>query len=137
MTGKEVVRRAIEFKNPARLPVRFGYFGMDDTFYLKWNQIIGVDENSRQSYDEWGCLWERSEQDNMGQVKGHPLLDWDDLKNYKFPDPNHPSLYSGMEEQYRENAEGKYVFFEIFMLLFERLHSLRGFNNVLMDLYRT
>ncbi|NLM76023.1 MAG: hypothetical protein GX187_08015 [Clostridiaceae bacterium] len=135
MTGKEVVRRAIEFKNPARLPVRFGYFGMDDTFYLKWNQIIGVDENSRQSYDEWGCLWERSEQDNMGQVKGHPLLDWDDLKNYKFPDPNHPSLYSGMEEQYRENAEGKYVFFEIFMLLFERLHSLRGFNNVLMDLY--
>lgn len=135
MTSRERVIRAITFRKPDKIPVRFGYFGVDDTYFLHWNQIGTGDESKAQSYDEWGCLWQRSEQNNMGQVKGHPLKDWADLENYRFPDPNDSSLYEGMEEQLRNNGTDKYVFVEIFMLLFERLHSLRGFSEVLMDLY--
>ena len=39
-----------------------------------------------------------------------------------------------MEEKL-EDGIGKYIKTGIFMLLFERLHSLRGFENILMDLH--
>jgi len=39
-----------------------------------------------------------------------------------------------MEERF-EGSDGKYIYTDIFMLLFERMHSLRGFQNTLMDLY--
>lgn len=135
MTSRERVTRAITFQRPDRIPVRFGYFGIDDTYFLKWKQIGAGDETQRQSYDEWGCRWERSEQNNMGQIKYHPLEDWAAYDTFVFPDPNDPALYEDMERLLDENAGDKYVFVEIFMLLFERLHSLRGFSNVLIDLY--
>ena len=38
-------------------------------------------------------------------------------------------------EQKFEGSEGKYIKTGIFMLLFERMHALRGFENVLTDFY--
>ena len=70
----------------------------------------------------------------MGQVKGHPLREWGLLDSFKWPDPENPTFYSGMEEKF-ENSEGKYILTGIFMLLFERMHALRGFENTLEDLY--
>lgn len=69
----------------------------------------------------------------MGQVKGHPLESWDAAAAYRWPDPSNASFYEGMEARF-EGSEGKYRMTGIFMLLFERLHSLRGFQNTLMDL---
>ena len=48
--------------------------------------------------DEWGAVWEKSEVENMGQMKKHPLRDWANLETYRFPDPDEDSLtfrYSG------------------------------------------
>ncbi len=70
----------------------------------------------------------------MGQVKGHPLEDWRLLDHYRWPDPEDPAFYVGMEQRFA-GSEGKYISSGIFMLLFERLHSLRGFENTLADLY--
>lgn len=134
MSSYEVVRRAIEFERPERLPVRFPALGTCDTHGVGWNQIGTGDRSLRQTYDEWGCLWVRSETENMGQVKGHPLADWQALDGFRWPDPDDPALYEGMEARF-EGSEGKYVTTGIFMLLFERLHTLRGFENTLADLY--
>jgi hypothetical protein len=130
----EVVRRAIEFDNPPRLPVRFEELGVSDIYDLRWNYIGTGNEQLRQTVDEWGCIWVRTEKENMGQVKGHPLSDWSAVDQYKWPDPNQSSFYTGLERK-MEKTNDRYVLTSIFMLLFERLQALRGFENVLIDLY--
>ncbi len=76
----------------------------------------------------------RSELDNVGQVKGHPLADWNALGHYCWPDPNDLAFYEGMGERFA-GTEDKYVLTGIFMLLFERMWALHGFQNTLIDLY--
>ena len=130
----EVVRRAIHFERPDRLPLEFDSLGISDTASIGWNQIGTGDKAQRRTTDEWGCVWERSEQTNMGQVKGHPLAEWDALDRFAWPDPDDPARYERMEERL-EGTDGLYRKTSIFMLLFERLHALRGFENTLTDLY--
>ena len=130
----EVVRRAIEFGAPDRLPIRFGTLGMSDTHSVGWNQVGTGDHALRETLDEWGCTWARSEVANMGQVKGHPLADWGALDRFRWPHPDAPEFYDGMATRFA-GSEGKYVITGIFMLLFERLHALHGFENTLRDLY--
>lgn len=134
MSSYEVVRRAIEFQGPERLPLRFEALGLSDVHNVRWNQIGTGDKEKPQTLDEWGCLWARSEVTNMGQVKGHPLADWQALERYRWPDPDDPAFYEGMEGRFA-GSEGKYVSTGIFMLLFERMHALHGFENTLADLY--
>lgn len=76
MSSYEVVRRAIEFQRPDRLPLCFQALGLCDVHGLGWNQIGTGDHRLRETLDEWGCLWARSEMSNMGQVQGHPLAEW-------------------------------------------------------------
>jgi hypothetical protein len=135
MTSYEVVRRALDFDYPDRLPLRFAEFGKDDTVWITPNQIYPwMNQDQRQNVDEWGCVWERSDMDNMGQVKGHPLADWAALDHYTWPDPDDPGFYAGMEERI-EAVKDKYMLTGVWFTLFERLHMLRGFANTLEDLY--
>ncbi len=133
MSGLEVVRRAIEFGVPDRLPLRFEALGLSDTHTVAWNQTGTGDKRLRRTVDEWGCLWVRSEMGNMGQVKGHPLADRQDMAHFRWPDADSPAFYRGMEERFA-GSDGQYVLTGIFMLLFERMHALRGFENTLVDL---
>lgn len=133
MDARENMIRAIQLRGPERLPLCFESLGLDDTRHVAWNQIGTGDPNKRQTLDEWGCLWVRSETRNMGPVKGHPLESWDAAASYRWPDPSDPSFYDGMEKRL-EGTEGFYRLTGIFMLLFERMHSLRGFQKTLVDL---
>ncbi len=134
-TSLEVVRNAIEFKGPDRLPLIFGALGRSDTVGLGGNFTGSGDRAERETVDDWGCTWERSEVDNMGQVKGHPLEDASKIASYQWPDFDDPKFYEGIEARADELPEGHYVSTGIFMLLFERMHSLRGFESTLTDLY--
>jgi|SRR5450759_532326 uroporphyrinogen decarboxylase len=129
----EVVRRAIQFQCPDRLPVIMPTLNISDVAWVNWNQIGTGDNRLRQTLDEWGCTWSRTDVKNMGQVTGHPLADWSAFDRFHFPDPDNPEFYHGMEERF-SGTEGKFITTGIFMLLFERLHSLRGFSNTLIDL---
>ncbi len=62
------------------------------------------------------------------------MQEWSALDTFRFPDPDDSAFYEGMEARF-EGSDDKYVQTGIFMLLFERLHALRGFENVLTDLY--
>ena len=134
MSSYEVVRRAVEFDYPDRLPLRFGTLGINDSHGVGWNQIGTGDHTRSETVDEWGCTWMRSDVANMGQIKGHPLLNWNALDRYRWPDPDDPAFYEGMEAKF-EGSDGKYINTGIFMLLFERMHGLHGFENTLADLY--
>ena len=134
MSSYEVVRRAVEFDTPDRLPIRFSTLGLSDMHNVNWNQIGTGDHALRETLDEWGCTWVRSEVANMGQVKGHPLADWRSLDDYRWPDPDNPAFYEGMEARFA-GSDGKYITTGIFMLLFERMHALHGFESTLRDLF--
>jgi uroporphyrinogen decarboxylase len=134
MSSYEVVRRAIEFDSPDRLPLRFDALGLSDVHNVGWNQIGTGDNSLPETVDEWGCTWVRSEMKNMGQVKGHPLADWAALDHFRWPDPHDPAFYEGMAARFA-GGEGQYISTGIFMLLFERMHTLHGFQNTLQDLY--
>ena len=134
MSSFEVVRRAIEFARPERLPLSFEALGLSDLHIVNWNQAGTGRPRGRETLDEWGCLWKRTEVANMGQVKGHPLADWSALRGFRWPDPEDPALYEGMADRFT-GGDGKYVCTSLFMLLFERIHALRGFENALTDLY--
>ncbi len=134
MNSYEIVKRAIEFNTPERLPCDFPSLGFSDVHVVSWNEIGTGDNTKKETYDEWGCLWIRTDVANMGQVKGHPLDDWNLLETFKWPDPDNTEFYTGMEKKF-DGSDGKYVLTGIFMLLFERMHALRGFENTLEDLY--
>jgi len=132
-TANEVVRAAIEFTGPDRLPLMFDCFNASDVKWVSWNQIGTGDRRQKMTYDEWGCGWQRSEVENMGIITYHPLSEWENMDNFRWPDPSDPAFYAGMAERFA-GTEGYYVVTGIFMLLFERLHGLRGFENTMADL---
>jgi len=135
MTSREIVSRAIHFRSPPRLPVTMGCFGVDDTGWIggkppaNWTPSVPGE-------DEWGCVWDKTELENMGQVKGHPLTDLSKLDSFRPPDYDDPSRYVDVAPSLDAiEAQGKYVISGIFMVLFERMHSLHGFENTLVGLY--
>jgi hypothetical protein len=74
--------------------------------------------------------------DNMGQVKGHPLEDISKLASFTAPDFTDDARYAGTLASIEEGeAADKYVMSSIFGVLFERMHTLHGFENTLVDLY--
>ncbi|OHB86569.1 MAG: hypothetical protein A2V98_22875 [Planctomycetes bacterium RBG_16_64_12] len=140
MDSREIVRRAIEFQGPSRLP-----------FWQHWNHkmpgfpddVHNIWEMDRQEAgwffdspgtDDWGCGWSTTEQKNIGQVTGHPLADWSALDHYRPPDPRNPFYYQRLGPMIDE-AAGRYVVLTAHALLFSRLHRLRGFAATMEDFY--
>ena len=127
----EIVKRAIRFEAPERLPVRMGGFGCDDTMWVPYKSFWRDSEGR----DEWGCLWERTEMKNMGQVKGHPLAGYSEHDRLVCPDYARfleaDPINAAIE---KASSESKYTQAGIFMILFERMQSLVGFENALVGL---
>lgn len=130
----EIVRSAIRFETPERLPVRMGSLGVDDT---AWIPRRSEDRGERDGLriDEWGCGWDHTSMKNMGQVKSHPLASAAEHEKATVPDYTEPWRYEGLEEHFEraEHADA-YTQVGIFMILFERMHALAGFENVLIGL---
>jgi uroporphyrinogen decarboxylase len=144
MERKEIVRKAIEFDNPERLPFW-------QSFYTDIpNDVCDCWEMDRQkngwffdpndwpdrhkAYDDWGCGWAASEIENMGQVLHHPLQDWAKLDSYKPPNPKDPYYFERLEGEMAD-AEDRYVVVTSHFSLLERLEMLHGFADTLQDFY--
>jgi len=94
--------------------------------------------------DEWGTVWASSVNGIHGQVYDYPIKSWDDLDSYEFP-----PLQEVTSSYYVQNLEKlktrvsnlrKRGYFIILGFnpgnFFERMQWLRGFRNLLVDLYR-
>jgi uroporphyrinogen-III decarboxylase len=131
------VTAAVEFTKPERLPIRCGALGIDDTYGVGPAAAAGW-QPSRAGEDEWGCVWQTPDEEsgvvNMGQPRGHPLTDWALLDEMKWPDPHDPSRYAHVEEALKA-AGDKYVMAGCGFTFFERMHYLRGMDNLFVDMY--
>lgn len=138
MTSKTLVRSAIHFEKPDRLPFT-GCMGETDftgdtvaifpEFGQKWWLGGG-------GLDEWGSSWEvEPGSKDMGQVKNIVLENLGDYMSLVVPDASAPARYSGWSAILdRAEREGKYVVCCNGPFLFERAHFLHGFENTLMDI---
>ncbi len=142
MQRREIVKRAIEFGTPPRLPF--------------WQDVIAdvpsdvcdcweMDRAARgwffdqpaeddRVFDDWGCGWKTTAVKNMGQVVHHPLEDWARLGSYRPPDPRDPFYYNRIDEVISA-AEDRYVAVTCHFNLIERLHMLHGFPQTLADFH--
>jgi uroporphyrinogen decarboxylase len=137
MTSLDLVRRAIRFEGPERLPFT-GSMGETDfsgdtvaifpDFGLKWWLGGG-------GTDEWGCLWEvMPDTADMGQVKNVVLPDITNHPSLKIPDVSDAKRYAAWSAILdRAEQEEKYVVVCNGPCIFERAHFLHGFTETLMD----
>jgi uroporphyrinogen-III decarboxylase len=134
MNKKELVIRAITFKTPDRPPI---YFRNDPDrsdivqvpYYSPTNFIDP--ENTR---DELGCTWNNVIGTGVGYVIKHPLEDWAALETYSLPDPRLPSRYTEIKNAVQKYPD-KFVVAAIGLSGFSLMTVLRGFENILSDLY--
>ena len=131
---KELVNRAITFQSPSRPPL---YFRTDPErsdivqapYYAPTNFV-----DAGKTRDELGCIWNNLIGTGTGYVMKHPLEDWASLETYALPDPRLPSRFIEIEKAVQKYPE-KFVVAAIGLSGFSLMTALRGFENILADLY--
>ena len=150
MTKREVVKRALDFKEIPYVPWSFRftkeakdllqeYIGDTDIELFAGNHFVElgsdigffekVGENLYQ--DVFGVVWDRTIDKDIGNVKGS-LLKGPSLKGYTFPDPLDPRFFRDIPEKL-ECYGDRYRIFSIGFSLYERAWTMRGLENMLMD----
>ena len=138
MTSRELVKRAIEFAYPERLPFDMFVSGASDVFHAKTGKgsDVRLKDSSDQIYvDHFGCQFEVLNRKTMGQPVNFPLKDIHKLDGYRFPDPSDEERYAPIGGSL-EQAGSQYVYTDIiWFTFFERMHFIHGFENTMEDLY--
>ena len=95
--------------------------------------ITTVDKQGGMHIDEFGCAWNRS--GGTPYPVAYPLeKDPPDLSSYKLPDPNRPGRFEA-DRKVAEQYKGKvFLFGKLGMALFERAWSIRGVEQLMMDM---
>jgi len=130
MTSREIVRSALYFKSPSRLPHNFPPEYGNDFYQVELNPP--PDARRNRGTDEWGCVWDCLSEGILGEVADHPLKTWDDFDKLAVPDVKQDSRYEYVKKA-RQEAGDKYVLLSI-SSVYERVHFLRGVENTWIDM---
>jgi len=141
-TSREIVRRAIEFDDPPRVPYTFLDPPESDmlelglvaeaagTFFETSSVPVG-----EIYFDEWG-VGQRATGRAWGHPEVCPLADLSALEDYQFPPVLHPEMIAAAKALVDlGNAAGKYVLGGDPVMGIERLRMLMGFENLMVALY--
>jgi hypothetical protein len=131
MTPREIVARTIRFQGAERIPYDLPEpYGND----FAWTGMSPNPDSRRPSgVDEWGCVWECAGVCTLGEVKQFPLKDWSDWDRLTIPDIRADSRWKDLPGS-RERAGDKFLLAGG-IALYERIHFLRGLENVWEDIY--
>ncbi len=95
-------------------------------------------KHAREEIDQWGCYWNRSENDLTMGHPGRPAIDtWDKLETWEGPDAADPKAYRILNLLSKPFFR-KYKVGVIHDLIYiqNRVSMLRGFTNLLIDHHR-
>ena len=148
MDSRERVTRAVEFRSPDRIPYEWYKHGVGeadrDRTDILWTHYkpvtphrVEVKGGEVWETDEWGCTWVSYKSiPTMGQPLVHPLQDWDDYADFKFPEIDLEKRFAGVDAEVSEFRDlGKYIIGALDFGIWERLHFMRGLTETVMDLY--
>lgn len=164
MTSKERVLRAIEFRGPDRVPFASGvpitsditmmFFSPardwqpDEGYFPNIHPLIyrlsnwrykkylplDVQSSGYERQDEFGCIWKTVIENSVGDVIGHPLKSIDDFDKITLPDPNAPGRFAASAALSKVLSGNTFVLGIMECGLWERMHFLRDFSDILMDI---
>ena len=136
MTSKERVKRAIEMRQPDRIPLLYAYS-------LEKSDIVNVEavrhftgENGEAS--EWGFVWSRIGNGKnlaMGIPKEPIIKSWDELEGFRPPDPYDPTRFDKIRAMRQKYGDDKYYKANLNLSGFSILSMLRGFDRIMEDMY--
>jgi len=156
LTERENFLRTVEFRNPEWIPVSVN---LPNAVWKKYREEledivlrhpilfegyrkgsknfdeISLDHHEKGGYyrDEWGCIWYNLQEGTEGQVVGHPLADWKALATFQPPDPLAGIDWDKVKEKVSEDRQKGLVTEGFGGRFFDRLHFLRGFENLMID----
>lgn len=134
MTRKEQVFRAIHMQGPEYVPLLYSKT-MDDTDIV----IIPVEMHFTgpdKDLSEWGFQWDYIDHNlTLGQPKESIIKTWDDLKNYKAPNAFDQTRFDAIKEAKKRFGDDRYYMANFILTGFTIMTMLRGFNNLLEDMY--
>ena len=153
MTKRDIVKTALEGKNPPYVPWSFrftkeakdaliSHYGIDDIQSSVDNHIIELgsdigffrqlDENHFQ--DVFGVIWDRSIDKDIGNVS-NLVLKKHTIKGYSFPNPLDKRFFEDIPGKLKRHGDC-FRLFCIGFSLFERAWTMRGgMVNLMMDFY--
>jgi uroporphyrinogen decarboxylase len=141
VTSREIVRRAMEFDGPPRIPYSFIQPLESDFVELAvvapghGDIDISHVEKGELVSDEWG-VGRRASGTYWGHAEVHPLRDLDALDSYRFPEVTTRERFAMAEALAQAGDKvGKYVVGADPILGIERLRLLVGFTDLLLALY--
>jgi uroporphyrinogen decarboxylase len=152
MTKRDIIKVVLDGKKPPYVPWHCGFtrearatlvshLGTDDwdraidNHFLKLGHSTGyvVPIGNERYRDPFGVVWDRSIEKDIGNVEGlvlpEPALD-----GYTFPDPEDDLYFSDIPGKI-ERSPDTFRVYCIGFSLFERAWTLRGMDNLLIDLY--
>jgi len=150
MTRKERVELAITHREPDRVPHQINltiparemleqHFGTKDLDACLDNHIAMTSpelpmEDIKPDYvrDEWGVVWNRTIDKDIGVVEG-TVLPEPTLDGLTVPDPRDPRRYRDFAD-FIDGHSDQFLICGIGFSLYERAWTLRGLQNFLMDL---
>jgi len=138
MTSRELVSRAIEFRDPPRVPYYFMFHpNASDIGYVAplgtaTNQPTKLRHGQRYT-DAWGVTWEVSGR-YWDHAVGSPLEDLRDVEQYRFPDCAREIKGLGFLSKLG-NVAGKYIIGTNPIMLSERVRSLMGYEEMMVAPY--
>jgi hypothetical protein len=143
MNSREIVRRAIEFDGPPRIPYSF-MVPLETDFFetgvLDWLQRghekpAATPQLGETRYDEWGVGWEVTTR-WWDHSFHHPLRDLGELESYRFPGVADPERFSWMAPHLERAREaGKYVVGHNPIGMYERMRHLLGYEDLMIAPY--
>ncbi len=137
MTRREAVRRAIRCEDPGRIPVFLFNGGPDSDTDICQFVLEDWYLGPRKDLTEWGFYWNKDESDPMGMgvPRNIVLPEWDCLEEYKktlAPDPFRADRW---RESDAADVGDRYRMGSLYLTGFTVMTFLRGFENLLADLY--
>jgi uroporphyrinogen decarboxylase len=131
--AKEVVRKAISFSGPPRIPLVFRT-DPDKSDIITAGFGTPTQVSGSQEIDEWNCVWQKAANTGLGQVVRHPLQSWDDFESYEFPNPLAENRFQEIPKL-TEEYQDRFIAGGMGISGFNRMFLLRGFENLLEDIY--
>jgi uroporphyrinogen decarboxylase len=128
LVGNHIVKIGSDFNvNPWSPDIRMGQLPSGGAM------TTSLDDSGGLHVDEFGCTWDRSK--GMPHPVAYPLHDEQSrLEDYVMPDPWHEGRFDQARKLVERNKGEVFLFGKLGMCLFERAWSIRGFEELLLDI---
>ena len=151
MNKRDVIKTVLEGRRPPYVPWSFSFtheaaaklqehFKTQDLTSVLGNHILELGDSvgffeplgNDRYQDVFGVIWDRSIEKNIGNVEGC-LIQEASMNGFSMPDPHAPRLFADIEEKISRHGD-LFRVFQIGFSLFERAWTLRGMENLMMDM---